>query len=93
MVHEGGHSLEKAVRQHLKRYFDLLRKHGATSPCPLYDLVLAEVEKPLLEETLRFCRQNQSKAAGLLGMNRNTLSRKMRAHGISPSGNHPGDPE
>lgn len=48
----------------------------------LYDKVLQEVERPLLLLTLQQCQGNQIKAAALLGINRNTLRKKLRDHGI-----------
>jgi len=50
----------------------------------LYDLIVGLVEKPLLNAALRETRGNQVKAAQLLGINRNTLRRKLKAHGIDP---------
>jgi two-component system nitrogen regulation response regulator GlnG len=50
----------------------------------LYDLIVGLVEKPLLKAVLRETRGNQIKAAQLLGINRNTLRRKLKAHGIDP---------
>ena len=49
---------------------------------PLYERVIALAEKPLLLAVLSHCRWNQSHAALALGINRNTLSKKLRAHGI-----------
>lgn len=48
----------------------------------LYDLILGQAEKPLIEATLQHCHGNQVHAATWLGINRNTLRKKMRAHGI-----------
>jgi Fis family transcriptional regulator, factor for inversion stimulation protein len=50
----------------------------------LYNHVLQEVEKPLLLLALQRCAGNQLKAAALLGINRNTLRKKMREHGLLP---------
>ncbi len=49
----------------------------------LYDKVLQEVERPLLQLTLQQCGGNQIKAAALLGINRNTLRKKLRDYGIA----------
>jgi len=48
----------------------------------LYELVVATIEKPLIEAVLDHERRNQMHAALALGINRNTLRKKMRAHGI-----------
>ena len=71
-----GESLGAAVEHHLSRYFSL---HGETLPSPgLYDRVLKEVELPLVALTLAATRGNQIKAAEVLGINRNTLRKKIR---------------
>ncbi len=71
-----GESLGAAVEHHLGRYFSL---HGDTTPPPgLYDRVLREVELPLIALTLAATRGNQLKAADVLGINRNTLRKKIR---------------
>ena len=53
---------------------------------PLYELVVATIEKPLIEAVLDHERGNQSHAALTLGINRNTLLKKMRVHGITTGG-------
>jgi two-component system nitrogen regulation response regulator GlnG len=69
-------SLGLAVEQHLARYF---AAHGdALPPSGLYDRVLREVEGPLLSIALAATRGNQVQAAKLLGLNRNTLRKKIR---------------
>jgi two-component system, NtrC family, nitrogen regulation response regulator GlnG len=69
-------TLAAAVERHLRQYFDA---HGADLPPPgIHDRVLREVERPLLSLTLRATRGNQLKAAALLGLNRNTLRKKIR---------------
>jgi two-component system nitrogen regulation response regulator GlnG len=69
-------SLGAAVQVQLERYFN---RHGDTLPPPgLYDRVLREVELPLIALTLATTRGNQLKAADLLGINRNTLRKKIR---------------
>ncbi|MEO1612125.1 MAG: helix-turn-helix domain-containing protein, partial [Pseudomonadota bacterium] len=71
-----GESLSAAVEHHLSRYFAL---HGDQPPPPgLYDRVLREVELPLIALTLMSTRGNQLKAADVLGINRNTLRKKIR---------------
>lgn len=71
-----GDSLGAAVEHHLSRYFAL---HGDQPPPPgLYDRVLREIELPLIALTLMSTRGNQIKAAEVLGINRNTLRKKIR---------------
>ncbi|MCL5778746.1 nitrogen regulation protein NR(I) [Limibaculum sp. FT325] len=71
-----GRTLSSSVEMHLKRYFGM---HGeALPPAGLYDRVLREVELPLIALTLAATRGNQLKAADLLGINRNTLRKKIR---------------
>ena len=67
------------VKQALDRYFAALEGHP---PGGLYELVLNESERPLLEEVMRRTRGNVSKAALQLGLNRATLRKKLEKHGI-----------
>ncbi|KFI31864.1 sigma-54-dependent Fis family transcriptional regulator [Haematobacter massiliensis] len=70
-----GERLSASVGKHLKRYFDL---HGGTLPPPgLYQRILKEVEIPLIEIALDATAGNQAKCADLLGINRNTLRKKI----------------
>ncbi|MFC0219621.1 two-component system nitrogen regulation response regulator GlnG [Pseudochelatococcus lubricantis] len=68
--------LSGAVERYLKRYFDSLG--GALPPPGLYHRVLREVEAPLLGAVLSATNGNQIRAAELLGVNRNTLRKKIR---------------
>jgi two-component system nitrogen regulation response regulator GlnG len=75
--------LGEAMEQHLARHF---ASFGMTLPPDgLYDRVLAEIERPLLRLTLAAVRGNQLKAARLLGINRNTLRKKLTDLGVGPS--------
>lgn len=70
-----GDKLSGSVAKHLRRYFDL---HGGDLPPPgLYNRILREVEGPLLEIALEATAGNQAKCADLLGINRNTLRKKI----------------
>jgi len=70
-----GEKLSGSVNKHLRRYFDL---HGEGLPPPgLYQRVLREVELPLIEIALDATGGNQAKCAELLGINRNTLRKKI----------------
>jgi two-component system nitrogen regulation response regulator GlnG len=71
----GAESLSASVAGHLQRYFDL---HGSELPPPgLYGRILREVETPLIEIALDATGGNQMKCADLLGINRNTLRKKI----------------
>ena len=68
--------LSSSVEAHVKRYFDL---HGNTLPAPgLYNRIMREVEYPLIALSLSATRGNQIKTAELLGINRNTLRKKIK---------------
>lgn len=70
-----GDKLSASVGAHLRRYFDL---HGGVLPPPgLYQRILREVETPLIEIALDATGGNQAKCADLLGINRNTLRKKI----------------
>lgn len=70
-----GEKLSASVMRHLKRYFDL---HGSALPPPgVYQRILREVEHPLIEIALDASGGNQAKCADLLGINRNTLRKKI----------------
>ena len=69
--------LEECVRDTLERYFDDLR---GTEPRGVHEMIMNAVEKPLLEVVMRQADGNQSKAAEWLGINRNTLRRKLTDH-------------
>ncbi|MCB1823953.1 MAG: DNA-binding transcriptional regulator Fis [Candidatus Competibacteraceae bacterium] len=71
--------LRDQVYEALRIYFHNL---GDQQPSNLYDLVLREVEPPLLEIVMQRTRGNQTKAADLLGINRGTLRKKLRRYGL-----------
>lgn len=74
-------TLSGTIERHLREYFD---DHDGELPPPgLYDRILRELEKPLIALTLQATRGNQVKAADLLGLNRNTLRKKIRDLDIS----------
>jgi Fis family transcriptional regulator len=72
------------LRNHTERvlndYFASLNGHR---PARLYDLVLREVEEPLFRTVLDYSAGNQSRAAGILGINRATLRKKLREFGLA----------
>ena len=72
---EDGEKLSASIGRHLRRYFDL---HGNILPPPgLYPRILKEMETPLIEIALEATGGNQAKCADLLGINRNTLRKKI----------------
>jgi two-component system nitrogen regulation response regulator GlnG len=85
---DGGHvvvasgGLADAIEMHLARYFATFGQD--LPPDGLFDRVLAEVERPLLRLTLAAAHGNQLRAARLLGINRNTLRKKLTERGIDP---------
>ena len=68
--------LASAVERHVRGFLAAHRDGGV--PSDIYDRVLAEVERPLIQLTLAATRGNQIKAASMLGLNRNTLRKKIR---------------
>jgi two-component system, NtrC family, nitrogen regulation response regulator GlnG len=68
--------LSRAVERHIRQFLAAYR--DGTAPAEMYDKVLAEVERPLIQMTLAATRGNQIKAAAMLGLNRNTLRKKIR---------------
>jgi Fis family transcriptional regulator, factor for inversion stimulation protein len=68
------------VKQTVSRYLEQLHGHEVID---LYAMVMAEVEKPLLDATLEYSGHNQSKAAKALGLSRSTLRKKMDFYGLS----------
>ena len=70
-------NIEESVRDNLQAYF---RDLHDTEPAGLYEMVLRVVEKPLLDVVMEHAGQNQSRAAEWLGMNRNTLRKKLVEH-------------
>jgi len=71
----GGEKLSASVARHLRRYFDL--HGGQLPPDGVYQRILREVELPLIEIALDATSGNQAKCADLLGINRNTLRKKI----------------
>ncbi len=72
--------LREHVATSVRRYIGDLNGCGAEN---LYEIALRELEIPLFVEVLNHCDGNQSRAAGMLGIHRATLRRKLRDYGIS----------
>lgn len=72
--------LRSSVKQALGNF---LKQLDDQDPDDLYELILAEVEAPLLEEVMTFTRGNQTRAANMLGINRGTLRKKLKKYGMN----------
>jgi Fis family transcriptional regulator len=69
--------IDECIRESLNAYFYDM---GGEEPTDMYDMLLSTVEKPLLEVVMQRAEQNQSRAAEWLGLNRNTLRKKLLEH-------------
>ena len=69
--------IEECIRDSLEVYFKDLR---GVEPTAMYDMMLKVTERPLLDVVMKHAEGNQSKAAEWLGINRNTLRRKLLDH-------------
>ncbi len=76
---DNGTTLRDCVESTLSNYFAQLDGAPVTD---VYQLVLSEVEAPLLEQVLKYTRNNQTKASTLLGLNRGTLRKKLKQYGL-----------
>ncbi|MBO9629752.1 MAG: sigma-54-dependent Fis family transcriptional regulator, partial [Shinella sp.] len=81
VTRSGSLSISQAVEENMRQYFSSFG--DGLPPAGLYDRVLAEMEYPLILAALTATRGNQIKAADLLGLNRNTLRKKIRELGVS----------
>lgn len=72
-------TLRDSVAIALNNYFAHLEGQDVTD---VYGMVLSEVEAPLLEEVMKYTRNNQTKASVLLGLNRGTLRKKLKQYGL-----------
>jgi len=75
----GRSDIAECIRHSLERYFHDLDGEAASG---IYDMVLKQMERPMLEVVMREAEGNQTRAADMLGMNRNTLRRKLNDHGM-----------
>ena len=72
-------SIQEVVQKSLEEYFNDLGEQQATN---IYDMVVLTVEKPILQVVMLRADGNQSQAAQMLGINRNTLRKKLQEHGL-----------
>lgn len=78
-VAPSGHCLRHCVEHALREYFTQLDGQMVSG---VYEMVLAEVEAPLLAAVLEYTRNNQTLAANVLGLNRGTLRTKLKRYGM-----------
>ncbi len=71
--------LRKHTEEALQQYFKTL---NGDRPGELYDLVMGEIEEPLFKAVMDYTAGNQSQAAGILGINRGTLRKKLRTYSL-----------
>lgn len=72
-------SIQDVVKKSLEKYF---RDLGEQQPSNVYEMVVQTVEKPVFEAVMARANGNQSHAADMLGINRNTLRKKLQQHGL-----------
>lgn len=69
----------KCVELSLQQYF---KDMNGEQPSDLYDMVLSQIEKPLFQAVMLQAQSNQTRAAKMLGINRNTLRKKLKQYGL-----------
>ena len=72
-------TLRAEVQRSLSRYFENIENEAVTG---LHQMVISEVEAPLIESVMQYCGNNQSKASIMLGLNRGTLRTKLKLYGL-----------
>ena len=73
-------TLRESVELAMKNYFAQLEDEKPTN---IFDLVMAEVEAPLMESVMAYTQGNQTKASQVLGLNRGTLRKKLKMYGLN----------
>lgn len=71
-------SLANEVKQTLNHFYDEAKEE----PVNIYNMVMAEIEKPLIHTVMKYTGHNQSRAAEILGLNRGTFRKKLAIYGI-----------
>jgi Fis family transcriptional regulator len=72
-------NIQEVISKNLEKYF---RDLGEEEASDIYNMIIFTVEKPMLEIVMARAENNQSHAASMLGINRNTLRKKLQQHGL-----------
>lgn len=78
-----GYSLEQIVETKISRFLDMI---GTNYPSDFHSMIMSKAEKPLMSEVLKRNKDNQVHTARILGINRNTLRKKMRGYDLMNNG-------
>jgi len=78
-VVDSASGIQECVQEAMETYFSNLDGHGTND---LYQMVVSEVEQPLLRVVLKHTRGNQTRAAEILGINRGTLRKKLKMYDL-----------
>ncbi|MFZ2288564.1 MAG: DNA-binding transcriptional regulator Fis [Halopseudomonas yangmingensis] len=78
-AHSNPRPLRDCVEESLRNYFQHLDGQDVTD---VYNMVLSEVEAPLLESVMDYVKGNQTRASEVLGLNRGTLRKKLKQYGL-----------
>ena len=71
-------ALSEAVKNDLNKFYD----QADGNPSNIYNMVMQEIERPLIEAVMKYTRYNQSKSAEILGLNRGTFRKKLALYGM-----------
>lgn len=76
-------SLKSSVETTIKKYLESMKNQNINN---LYDMVISEIEEPLMQVIMQYTNQNQSRAAVILGLSRGTLRKKLASYGMIVTG-------
>lgn len=82
-INAQGQQINRPLRDNVKQALsNYLSQLNGEDPTELYELVLSEIEHPMLDMVMRYTRGNQTRAATMLGINRGTLRKKLKKYGM-----------
>lgn len=83
MLNSHAQQVNKPLRDNVKQAVrNYLAQLNGEEPTELYELVLSEIEHPMLDIVMQYTRGNQTRAATMLGINRGTLRKKLKKYGM-----------